>query len=75
MLVIYKLMAKDLVGELVVLYQWLWLLSVYIFKTPGINRPRSAVGNVSGNRCQSDCRYRGREFDPSWPGPIFSRRL
>ena len=75
MLVIYKLMAKDLVGELVVLYQWLWLLSVNIFKTPGITRPRSAVGNVSGNRCESDCRYRGREFDPSRPGPILSRRL
>ena len=26
--------------------------------------PRSAVGNVSGNRCESDCRSRGREFDP-----------
>ena len=29
--------------------------------------PRSAVGNVSGNRCESDCRSRGREFDP---GPV-----
>ena len=27
--------------------------------------PRSAVGNVSGIRCESDCRSRGREFDPS----------
>ena len=26
--------------------------------------PRSAVGNVSGNRYESDCRSRGREFDP-----------
>ena len=25
---------------------------------------RSAVGNVSGYRCASDCRSRGREFDP-----------
>ena len=32
--------------------------------------PRSAVGNVSGNRCESDCRYRGREFDPG-PVPYF----
>ena len=32
--------------------------------------PRSAVGNVSGNRCQSDCRSRGREFDPG-PVPYF----
>ena len=29
-----------------------------------ITRPRSAVGNVSGNKCESDCRSRGRKFDP-----------
>ena len=32
--------------------------------------PRKAVGNVSGYRCVSDCRSRGREFDPS-PVPYF----
>ena len=32
--------------------------------------PRSTVGNVSGNRCESDCRYRGCEFDPG-PVPYF----
>ena len=32
--------------------------------------PRSAVGNVSGYRCVSDCRSRGREFDPH-PVPYF----
>ena len=32
--------------------------------------PRSAVGNVSGYRCLSDCRSRGREFDPG-PVPYF----
>ena len=32
--------------------------------------PCSAVGNVSGYRCMSDCRSRGREFDPS-PVPYF----
>ena len=32
--------------------------------------PRSAVGNVSGYRCVSDCRSRGRKFDPS-PVPFF----
>ena len=26
--------------------------------------PRSAVCNVSGYRCVSDCNSRGREFDP-----------
>ena len=31
-----------------------------------------AVGNVSGNRCESVCRSRGREFDP---GPVPYRRL
>ena len=33
-------------------------------------RPRSAVGNVSGYKCVSDCRSRGREFDPG-PVPYF----
>ena len=32
--------------------------------------PRSAVGNVSGYRCVSDCKSRGREFDPG-PVPYF----
>ena len=32
--------------------------------------PRRAVGNVSGNRCESDFRSRGREFDPG-PVPYF----
>ena len=32
--------------------------------------PRSAIGNVSGYRCVSDCRSRGREFDPG-PVPYF----
>ena len=32
--------------------------------------PHSAVGNVSDYRCVSDCRSRGREFDPD-PVPYF----
>ena len=32
-----------------------------------ITGPRSAVGNMSGNRCESDCRSRGCEF---YPGPV-----
>ena len=36
----------------------------------GNTGPRSAVGNVSGYRCMSDCRSRGREFDPG-PVPYF----
>ena len=36
----------------------------------GITGPHSAVGNVSGYRCVSDCRSRGREFDPG-PVPYF----
>ena len=32
--------------------------------------PRSAVGNVSGYRCEADCRSRGRELDPG-PVPYF----
>ena len=34
-------------------------LAIYSNKT----RLRSSVGNVSGNRCESDCRSRCREFD------------
>ena len=34
------------------------------------NGPRSAVDSVSGYRCVSDCRSRGREFDPG-PVPYF----
>ena len=40
------------------------------FRVQDCTGPRSAVGNVSGNRCESDCRSRGREFDPG-PGPYF----
>ena len=34
------------------------------FRVNGRCWARSAVSNVSGNRCESDCRSRGREFDP-----------
>ena len=34
--------------------------------------PRSAVSNVSGNRCESGCRSRGSEFDPNLV-PYFHR--
>ena len=37
------------------------LSSVYMVIYTG---PRSAVDNVSGYRCEADCRSRGREFDP-----------
>ena len=36
----------------------------------GVAGLRRAVGNVSGYRCVSDCRSRGREFDPG-PVPYF----
>ena len=45
-------------------------LGNYLFKCFLYTGPRSAVGNVSGNRCESDCRSRGREFDPG-PVPYF----
>ena len=41
-----------------------------IYATIKYTGPRSTVGNVSGNRCESDCRSRGREFDPG-PVPYF----
>ena len=42
----------------------------HYYRAMHITGPRSAVGNVSGYRCLSDCRSRGREFDPS-PVPYF----
>ena len=47
-------------------------LVVASFDTPSVspitkqweNGPCIAVGSVSGNRGESDCRSRGREFDP-----------
>ena len=32
--------------------------------------PSSAVSNMSGNRCESECRCRGHKFDPG-PVPYF----
>ena len=40
------------------------------FSTKQLTGPHSAVGNVSGYRCVSDCRSRGGEFDPG-PVPYF----
>ena len=46
------------------------LFLVFILKVRQRAKPRSAVGNVSGYRCVSDCRSRGHEFDPG-PVPYF----
>ena len=46
------------------------LLSIGISQNMACTGPRSAVGNVSSYRCVSDCRSRGREFDPG-PVPYF----
>ena len=43
----------------------------YSNQYPQLQRPRSAVGNVYGYRCVSDCISRGREFDP---GPVLNFR-
>ena len=43
------------------------LCSIHMLDHTG---PRSTVGNMSGNRCESDCRSRGWEFDPG-PFPYF----
>ena len=48
----------------------LLLLLVKLFYMPTYTGPRSAVGNVLGNRCESDCKHRGRKLDPS-PVPNF----
>ena len=63
-------------------FKWDFFLKVYFLKTVEakslfsldmlnqIAGPHSAVSNVSGYRCVSDCRSRGREFDPG-PVPYF----
>ena len=43
---------------------------VFHFYQPSSTGPRSAVGNVSGYRCVSDCNSKGRELDPG-PVPYF----
>ena len=48
------------------LLQW----SVKHYQVTFDTGPGSAVGNVSCHRCESDCRSRGREFDPG-PVPYF----
>ena len=48
----------------------LLLFRHYISHKITFTGPRSAVGNVSGYRCVSDCRSRGRELDPG-PVPYF----
>ena len=45
-------------------------ISRFSFLQDNSTGPRSAVGNVSGNRCESDCRSRGREFELG-PVPYF----
>ena len=45
-------------------------VTLWIYAQSWPTGPRSAVGNVSGYRCVSDCRSRGREFDLG-PVPYF----
>ena len=61
--------AADYVKKLV-LFKCRLLIAFGNSFDPDQTGPRSAVGNVSGYRCVSDCRSRGREFDPG-PVPYF----
>ena len=57
--------------HLLLITYYLLLITYYLLLiTYHITGPRSAVSNVSGNRCESDCRSRGRKFDPG-PVPYF----
>ena len=58
-------MGKTLSLQTVKTMVWRLTYSVgHLFSLFAKAGPRSAVGNVSGYRCVSDCRSRGREFDP-----------
>ena len=61
----YRLQQLELRFEL----QMEWCITHHI-RAQYSTGPRSAVGNVSGYRCVSDCNSRGREFDPG-PVPYF----
>ena len=57
--------------HLLLITYYLLLITYYLLLiTYHITGPRSAVSNVSGNRCESDCRSRGHKFDPG-PVPYF----
>ena len=46
------------------------IFNLRTFSQVFLTGPRSAVGNVSGYRCEADCRSRGYEIDPG-PVPYF----
>ena len=62
LLITYHLLLTTYYLSLITYYL---LLTTYhlLLITYHITGPRSAVSNVSGNRCESDCRSRGRKFD------------
>ena len=60
---------EDVCSNLVI-SQFLFIIEQQTYYQIEAAGPRSAVGNVSGYRCVSDCRSRGREFDPG-PVPYF----
>ena len=55
---------------LLITYNLLLITYYLLLISYHITGPRSAVSNVSGNRRESDCRSRGRKFDPG-PVPYF----
>ena len=62
--------SSSFVYPLILTKSKLGLLPVIFFFFFFFTGPRSAVNNVSGYRYVSDCRSRGREFDPG-PVPYF----
>ena len=52
------------------IYKWKKSNTSRVITQPIITDPHSAVGNVSGYRCVSDCNFRGREFARG-PVPYF----
>ena len=67
---------KAVAAELKKIYEtgWYYILVIYYYILVIWTGPRNAVGNVSGYRCVSNCRFRGREFDPG-PVPYFRRLI
>ena len=67
MMMMMKIIKIIIIIIIIIMMMMMMMMMILLLLLTGL---RSAVGNVSGYRCVSDCRYRGREFDPG-PVPYF----
>ena len=63
-------MMPNMYRSIFYLVPMVWNIKSILHCKAACTGPRSTVGNVSGNRCESDCRSSGNDFDPG-PVPYF----